>query len=186
LSLASRRLYNILYVLWLYNEFFIILYNIKKIAELDCCQIIILSIYISRRADSQFNYFSPVEYLKFAKSVNIRDKKKITIFRGKERKRYFNIHRRPIFIPDWKSWPLININVIFNHISIIFIELIGRSNIFQFYLHHGKFCNSSLRKIVHIPASPKQSQGWTICSSHFARTMNIYTCKQWNNGRHVR
>jgi hypothetical protein len=39
-----RCLYNILYFLWLYNEFFIILYNILKIAELDCCQIIILSI----------------------------------------------------------------------------------------------------------------------------------------------
>ena len=35
LSLASRRLYNILYFLWLYNEFFIILYNILTIAELD-------------------------------------------------------------------------------------------------------------------------------------------------------
>jgi hypothetical protein len=46
LSLASRRLYNILYFLWLYNEIFIILYNILKIAELDCCQIIILSIYV--------------------------------------------------------------------------------------------------------------------------------------------
>jgi hypothetical protein len=46
LSLASRRLYNILYFLWLYSEFFIILYNILKIAELDCCQIIILSIYV--------------------------------------------------------------------------------------------------------------------------------------------
>jgi hypothetical protein len=45
-SVASRRLYNILYFLWLYNEFFIILYNIIKIAELDCCQIIILSIYV--------------------------------------------------------------------------------------------------------------------------------------------
>ena len=43
---ASRRLYNILYFLWLYNEFFIILYNILKIAELDCCQNIILSIYV--------------------------------------------------------------------------------------------------------------------------------------------
>jgi hypothetical protein len=32
--------------MWLYNEFFIILYNILKIAELDCCQIIILSIYM--------------------------------------------------------------------------------------------------------------------------------------------
>jgi hypothetical protein len=30
--------------LWLYNGFFIILYNILNIAELDCCQIIILSI----------------------------------------------------------------------------------------------------------------------------------------------
>ena len=38
-----RCLYNILYFLWLYDEFFIILYNILKIAELDCCQIIILS-----------------------------------------------------------------------------------------------------------------------------------------------
>jgi hypothetical protein len=41
-----RRLYNILYFLWLYDEFFIILYNILKIAELDCCQVIILSIYV--------------------------------------------------------------------------------------------------------------------------------------------
>ena len=41
-----RRWYNILYFLWLYNEFFTILYNILKIAELDCCQIIILSIYV--------------------------------------------------------------------------------------------------------------------------------------------
>jgi hypothetical protein len=40
--LLLRRLYNILYFLWLNNEFFIILYNILKIAELDCCQIIIL------------------------------------------------------------------------------------------------------------------------------------------------
>jgi hypothetical protein len=32
--------------MWLYNEFFIILHNILKIAELDCCQIIILSIYV--------------------------------------------------------------------------------------------------------------------------------------------
>ena len=41
-----RCLYNILYFLWLYDDFFIILYNILKIAELDCCQIIILSIYL--------------------------------------------------------------------------------------------------------------------------------------------
>ena len=41
-----RRLFNILYFLWLYNEFFIILYNILKIAELGCCQIIILNIYV--------------------------------------------------------------------------------------------------------------------------------------------
>ena len=32
--------------MWLYNEFFIILYNILQIAELDCCQIIILSVYV--------------------------------------------------------------------------------------------------------------------------------------------
>jgi hypothetical protein len=32
--------------MWLYNEFFIILHNILKIAELDCGQIIILSIYV--------------------------------------------------------------------------------------------------------------------------------------------
>ena len=37
-------LYNILYFLWLYDEFRMILYNILKIAELDCCQIIIFSI----------------------------------------------------------------------------------------------------------------------------------------------
>jgi hypothetical protein len=36
----------ILYFLWLYSEFFIILYNILNIVELDCCQIIILSIYV--------------------------------------------------------------------------------------------------------------------------------------------
>jgi hypothetical protein len=42
-----RCLYNILYFLWLYNEFFIILCNIlKQIAELDCCQIMILTIYV--------------------------------------------------------------------------------------------------------------------------------------------
>ena len=40
--------------------------------------------------------------------------------------------------------------------------------------------------IVHIPTSPKQSQGWTICSSHFVRAINIYTCKKWNNGSHLR
>jgi hypothetical protein len=32
--------------MWLYCEFFIILYNILKIAELDCCQIIALGIYV--------------------------------------------------------------------------------------------------------------------------------------------
>jgi hypothetical protein len=45
-SLASRNLNNTLYFLWLHNEFFIILYNILTIAELNCCQIIILSIYV--------------------------------------------------------------------------------------------------------------------------------------------
>ena len=40
----SRLINNILYFLWLYDEFFIILFNILKIVELDCCQIIILSI----------------------------------------------------------------------------------------------------------------------------------------------
>ena len=41
-----RCLYNILYFLWLYNEFFIIIYNILKFCVIDCCQIIILSIYV--------------------------------------------------------------------------------------------------------------------------------------------
>jgi hypothetical protein len=43
-----RCLYQILYFRWLYDEFFMILYitRILKIAELDCCQIIILSIYV--------------------------------------------------------------------------------------------------------------------------------------------
>jgi hypothetical protein len=41
-----RCLYNILCFLWLHDEIFIILYNILKIAELDCCQNIILSIYV--------------------------------------------------------------------------------------------------------------------------------------------
>jgi hypothetical protein len=44
LSLASRNWNNTLYFLWLHNAFFIILYIILTIAELDCCQIIILSI----------------------------------------------------------------------------------------------------------------------------------------------
>jgi hypothetical protein len=43
---AILKLYNILYFLWLYNEFFINLYNILNIVELDCCQIIILSIFV--------------------------------------------------------------------------------------------------------------------------------------------
>jgi hypothetical protein len=43
---AFRIRIYIYYFLWLYNEFFIILYNILKIAELDCCQIILLSIYV--------------------------------------------------------------------------------------------------------------------------------------------
>ena len=34
-----RCSYNIHYFLWLYNEFFIILYNIIKITQLDCCHI---------------------------------------------------------------------------------------------------------------------------------------------------
>jgi hypothetical protein len=37
---------SLAYFLWLYSKFFIILYKILKIAELDCCQIIILSIYV--------------------------------------------------------------------------------------------------------------------------------------------
>jgi hypothetical protein len=32
--------------MWLYNEFFFFLHNILIIAELDCCQIIILNIYV--------------------------------------------------------------------------------------------------------------------------------------------
>jgi hypothetical protein len=38
-----RCWYNLLYFLSLYIDFSIIIYNILKIAELDCCQIIILS-----------------------------------------------------------------------------------------------------------------------------------------------
>jgi hypothetical protein len=41
-----RCLYNLLYFLWLYDDFFIILCNILKIADLDCCQFIKLSIYV--------------------------------------------------------------------------------------------------------------------------------------------
>jgi hypothetical protein len=43
---TQGSVYIILYFLWLYDEFFIILYNMLKIAELDCCQILILSIYV--------------------------------------------------------------------------------------------------------------------------------------------
>ena len=39
-----RCLYNLLYFLWLYNDFFIILSNILTIVELYCCQILMLSI----------------------------------------------------------------------------------------------------------------------------------------------
>jgi hypothetical protein len=41
-----RCLYNIFHFLWLYDDFFIIVYDMLKIAELDCSQIIILSIYL--------------------------------------------------------------------------------------------------------------------------------------------
>jgi hypothetical protein len=41
-----RCLHNLLYFLWLHNDFFISLYNILKITELYCYQIIILSIYV--------------------------------------------------------------------------------------------------------------------------------------------
>jgi hypothetical protein len=41
-----RCSHDILYFLWLYNEFFIFLYNILKNFDLDCCQIIILSILV--------------------------------------------------------------------------------------------------------------------------------------------
>jgi hypothetical protein len=41
-----RCLYYLLYFLWLHTDFFIILYKILNIADLDCCQIIILSIYV--------------------------------------------------------------------------------------------------------------------------------------------
>ena len=48
-----RCSYNILY--FLYNEFFIILYNIIKITQLDCCQIIILSIYAIQKEIEQLS-----------------------------------------------------------------------------------------------------------------------------------
>jgi hypothetical protein len=56
--------------------------------------------------------------------------KKITIFWGKEKNRYFYIHRRPILYQTENHDQLININVIFNHISIIFIGLIEQKRSF--------------------------------------------------------
>jgi hypothetical protein len=41
-----RYLYNLLYFLWLHTDFLIILYNILIIAELYCCQIIIICIHV--------------------------------------------------------------------------------------------------------------------------------------------
>ena len=73
LSLASRHLYNILYFLWLYNEFFIILYNILKIAELDCCQIIILSIYVpSTHATRLYTCLTPIPRFALREKVTLR------------------------------------------------------------------------------------------------------------------
>ena len=76
-----RCLYTIPYFLWLYNEFFIILYNILKIAELDSCQIIILSITgkctIYTRLDTCLMYIS---------RFSLRDKVTLRLL-----KLYFNI-----------------------------------------------------------------------------------------------
>ena len=33
------RYNNILYILWLYDDLFVVVCNILKIAEIDCCQI---------------------------------------------------------------------------------------------------------------------------------------------------
>ena len=49
-------LYNIHYFLWLYNDFFIILCNILKIPDLDCCQIIKLSIYVPSTRARHISY----------------------------------------------------------------------------------------------------------------------------------
>jgi hypothetical protein len=46
MRLQRKTTKNMPIYIYMYNEFFIILYNILKIAELDCCQIIILSVYV--------------------------------------------------------------------------------------------------------------------------------------------
>jgi hypothetical protein len=51
-----RCLYILLCFLWLYNDFFIILCNILKIPDLDCCQIIKLSIYVPSTRARHISY----------------------------------------------------------------------------------------------------------------------------------
>jgi hypothetical protein len=83
-----------------------------------------LSVDIILSKEPVFLFFPPRElYSVRCKKCKHTRQKKITIFRGKEKNRYFYIHRRLILYQT---------------------------------------------------------------ENHFARTINIYTCKQWNNGRHVR
>lgn len=79
-----------------------------------------------------FNFFPTLElYSVRCKKCKHTRQKKYFFPRLRKKTRYFYIHRRPILYQTEKSWPLININVIFNHISIIFIGLIQEKRSFQ-------------------------------------------------------
>jgi hypothetical protein len=105
--------------------------------------------------------------------------KKIMIFRGKEKNPLF-LHSSPTdFIPDLKSWPLININVIFNHISIIFIGLIEEKRSFPSMYN----CLGLWKKItiislgfLYIPRSGKL-EFLRVCSSTDHWVIHYLFCK---------
>ena len=111
-----RSLYNILYFLWLYNEFFIILCNILKIAELDCCQYhnikYICTIYT--RLDT---------CLMFTSRFSLRDKVTLRLL-----KLYFNIADTRVVYGDGHKAKRLVLQCI-NGVSPIPVE--GRTKIWQ-------------------------------------------------------
>jgi hypothetical protein len=124
---GRSKLFNLDFV-WVTLEYGLFFFNCYEWCKFPFTQ---WSVDIILSKEPVFLFFTTLElYSVRCKKCKHTRQEKITIFRGKEKNRYFHIYRRPIFIPDWKSWPLININVIFNHISIIFIELIEEKRSF--------------------------------------------------------